>query len=45
MPLPAARIALACSLALAALTLAACAQRRPVQDEQDLLRERAALKE
>ncbi|MFM9170031.1 MAG: patatin-like phospholipase family protein, partial [Phycisphaerales bacterium] len=45
MPRPAARIALACSLALAALTLAACAQRRPVQDEQDLLRERAALKE
>ncbi|MFM8874343.1 MAG: patatin-like phospholipase family protein [Phycisphaerales bacterium] len=45
MPRPAARIALACSLALAALTLAACAQRRPVQDEQDLLRERAALNE
>ncbi|MFM9146080.1 MAG: patatin-like phospholipase family protein, partial [Phycisphaerales bacterium] len=44
-PRPSARIALACSLALAALTLAACAQRRPVQDEQDLLRERAALKE
>ncbi|MFM8785039.1 MAG: patatin-like phospholipase family protein [Phycisphaerales bacterium] len=45
MPRPAARIALACSLALAALTLAACAQRRPVQDEPDLLRERAALRE
>ena len=42
MPRAAARIALACTLAA---TLAACAQRRPVQDEQDLLRERTELRQ
>ena len=42
MPRTAARIAIACTLAA---TLAACAQRRPVQDEQDLLRERTELRQ
>ena len=42
MPRAAARIALACTLAA---TLAACAQRRPVQDEQELLRERTELRQ
>jgi hypothetical protein len=42
MSLPAARIAVACTLAA---LLVACAQRRPVQEEQALLRERAELRE
>ncbi len=42
MPRTAARIAVACTLAA---SLVACAQRRPVQQEQELLRERAELRE
>ena len=42
MPRTAARIAVACSLAA---SLVACAQRRPVQEEQELLRERVELRE
>lgn len=42
MPSTSARIAIACTLAA---SLVACAQRRPVQDEQELLRERAELRE
>jgi predicted acylesterase/phospholipase RssA len=42
MPRIAARIAVACSLAA---SLVACAQNRPVQEEQELLRERAELRE
>ena len=42
MPRIAARIAVACSLAA---SLVACAQRRPVQEEQELLRERVELRE
>jgi hypothetical protein len=42
MPRNAARVAIS---AMLAATLAACAQRRPVQDEQELLRERTELRQ